>query len=293
MRNIYFSEKVKSEQNLFEDIIIESLKTYGQDVYYLPRDIVNEDEIFGQDVPSTFNSSYRIEMYIDNIEGFEGEGDLFTKFGVEIRDEATFVVARRRWSQTVAKYDNDINSIRPKEGDLIYLRLSNKLFEITHVEHEQPFYQLQNLPVYRLRAQLFEYNDENLDTGVAEIDTIEKDYAYTYILTLGESGTIEPGTIVTQTLSSGVKITGEVSKYSDSDQKLHLIHVGASDGKFHTFITGTIEIGNEVPAVNRTVTATTEDNKISQNEQNDIFSTFGNDFFDFTEDNPFGDPENN
>ena len=103
MRNIYFSEKVKSEQNLFEDIIIESLKTYGQDVYYLPRDIVNEDEIFGQDVPSTFNSSYRIEMYIDNIEGFEGEGDLFTKFGVEIRDEATFVVARRRWSQTVAK----------------------------------------------------------------------------------------------------------------------------------------------------------------------------------------------
>ena len=152
---------------------------------------------------------------------------------------------------------------------------------------------MQNLPVYRLRAQLFEYNDENLDTGVAEIDTIEKDYAYTYILTLGESGTIEPGTIVTQTLSSGVKITGEVSKYSDSDQKLHLIHVGASDGKFHTFITGTIEIGNEVPAVNRTVTATTEDNKISQNEQNDIFSTFGNDFLDFTEDNPFGDPENN
>ena len=293
MRNIYFSEKVKSEQNLFEDIIIESLKTYGQDVYYLPRDIINEDEIFGQDVPSTFNSSYRIEMYIDNIEGFEGEGDLFTRFGVEIRDEATFVVARRRWSQTVAKYDNNINSIRPKEGDLIYLRLSNKLFEITHVEHEQPFYQLQNLPVYKLRAQLFEYNDNNFDTGVAAIDNIEAKYAYTYILTLGESGSIEPGKTVTQTLPSGVVMTGEVSRYSDSDQKLHLIHVGASDGKFHTFTTGTIRIGDEIPAVNRTITATTEDNKISQNEQNDIFSTFGDDFLDFTEDNPFGDPENN
>lgn len=293
MRNYYFSEKVKSEQNLFEDIIIESLKIYGQDVYYLPRDIVNEDTIFGQDVPSTFNSSHRIEMYIDNIEGFEGEGDLFTRFGVEIRDEATFVVSRRRWEQTVKKYDNEISGERPREGDLIYLRLTNKLFEITHVEHEQPFYQLNNLPVFKLRAQLFEYNDEDLDTGVTEIDDIEKQYAYTYILTLGETGVIEIGETVTQTLSSGVVMSGEVAKYSDSDQKLHLIHVGADDGNFHVFTTGTIRIGDETPAVNRTVTATEEENKISQNEQNDIFSTFGDDFLDFTEDNPFGDPENN
>ena len=295
MKNFYFSEQVKSEQNLFEDIIIESLKIYGQDLYYLPRDIVNEDSIFGQDVPSRFNSSYRLEMYIDNIEGFEGEGDLFTRFGVEIRDEATFVVARKRWESTVKKYDNEINSDRPKEGDLLYSPLSNKLFEITHVEHELPFYQLNNLPVYRLRAQLFEYNDEDLDTGIASIDNIEKQYAYTYILTLSENGYVEKvGDIVTQTLSSGVIMTGEVSKYSDSDQKLHLVHVGADDGKYHTFIPGGITIGNYTPAVNRTVTLVTEDNKISSNEQNDIFSNFGgSDFLDFTEDNPFGDPENN
>ena len=128
MRNFAFSEKVRSEQNLFEDIIIESLKIYGQDLYYLPRDIVNEDTIFGQDVPSSFNSSYRIEMYIENIEGFEGEGDLFTRFGVEIRDEATFVVSRRRWRQTVDKYDNDITGDRQREGDLIFLPLTTQNF---------------------------------------------------------------------------------------------------------------------------------------------------------------------
>ena len=117
--NLYFSQKVQSEQNLYEDIVIESLKMYGQDVYYLPRDIVNDD------VPSRFNSSYKVEMYIENTEGFDGEGDLFTKFGVEIRDQATFVVARRRWTTTVNRFDNDINSERPREGDLVYLPLSN------------------------------------------------------------------------------------------------------------------------------------------------------------------------
>src|SRR5210317_394907 len=119
-RNVYFTDKVRSEQNLYEDITIEALKIYGQDVYYIPRDIVSEDRVFGDDIPSRFNSSYRIEMYIENIEGFDGEGDLFTRFGVEIRDEATFIVARRRWTQTVKRYDNEIEGNRPNEGDIIY-----------------------------------------------------------------------------------------------------------------------------------------------------------------------------
>ena len=184
--NHYFNQKAKNEQSLYEDIIIESLKIYGQDVYYLPREIVNENTIFGEDVPSKFSSAHKIEMYIENTEGFDGEGDLFTKFGVEIRDAATFVVARRRLSQTVASYDNDINSIRPREGDLVYLPMSQSLFQIMHVEHEQPFYQLSNLATYQLRCELFEYNDEDLDTGVDAIDEIEKDYAYKYILTINQ-----------------------------------------------------------------------------------------------------------
>lgn len=292
MRNLYFSDKVRSEQNLYEDIIIESLKIYGQDVYYLPRDLVGEDRVFGHDVPSRFNSSHKIEMYIENAEGFEGEGDLFTKFGVEIRDEATFVVSRRRWEQTVKRYDNEISGDRPREGDLIYLPLSNSIFQINHVEHEQPFYQLSNLPTFKLRAQLFEYNDEDLDTGVEVIDDIERDYAYTYILTLdSDSQTIEIGQTATQTLTDGTLMVGEVSKWSDSDNKLHLIHVGASDGKYHTFTAGTIVLSGDYRLdSNYTVSAIAEDNKISENEQNTDFQTDALNFLDFTETNPFGDP---
>lgn len=292
MRNPNFSQSVRSEQNLYEDIVIEAMKIYGQDVYYIPRDIVNEDRIFGDDVPSRFNSSYKVEMYVENIEGFDGEGDLFTRFGVEIRDEATFIVARRRWASTVKRYDNEITGDRPREGDLIYLEMSKSLFQIMHVEHEQPFYQLKNLPVYKMRCQLFEYNDEDLDTGIQEIDQIETDHAYTYKLTLTEdSPFISVGDTAIQTLDSdaGLTISGEVSKWSDSDNVLHLVHVGRSDGTFGTFNTGfPITINDS----DFTVTSVTEDNKISENEQNLDFNTVSDDFLDFTETNPFGEPEN-
>ena len=296
--NHYFSDKVRSEQSLYEDIIIESLKMYGQDVYYIPRDIVNEDRIFGDDVPSRFNSAYKVEMYIENVEGFDGDGDLFTKFGVEIRDQATFVLARKRWSQTVSRYDNEITSIRPVEGDLIYLPLSNSLFQIMHVEHEQPFYQLSNLPTYKLRCELFEYNDENLDTGIEAIDDIEKDYAYTYLLTLDSASYgYTVGEIITQTFSSGVVMQGEVAAFSDSDNIMKLIHIGADDGNYHEFITGSRvlsarNLGNTVlPRYsNSLVLSVNEDNKIAENEQNDDFETTADGFLDFSETNPFGDP---
>jgi len=192
--NPYFSQAVRSEQGLFEDIVIESLKMYGQDIYYLPRDIVNEDRILGDDVPSLFNSSYKIEMWIENVDGFDGEGDLFSKFGVEIRDQATFVVSRRRWNQTIQRYDNEITVARPAEGDLLYIPFSSKLFQITHVEHEQPFYQLQNLPTYKLRCELFEFNEELLDTGIDAIDDIQNEYAYAYHLTLDTEKTTATAT---------------------------------------------------------------------------------------------------
>jgi hypothetical protein len=302
--NHYFSQKVKSEQNLYEDIIIETLKIYGQDVYYLPRDLVNEDKILGEDVPSRFNSAYKVEMYIENTEGFEGEGDLFTKFGVEIRDQATFIVSRKRWNQTVSRYDNQINSARPREGDVIYLPLSNSMFQIMAVEHEQPFYQISNLPTFKLRCELFEYSDEDLDTDIDAIDDIEKRYAYKYLLTLdSESFGFVVGETVNQTLTSGVVVSGEVSKFSDSDRILHLIHVGANDGKYHTFVTGRQVIGTtdqdsdgsiNLPNYSRArVTAVAELNQLAENEKNLFFDTTQTDldFLDFTESNPFGDPQ--
>ena len=368
--NLYFSQKVRSEQNLYEDIVIEALKTYGQDVFYLPRDIVNEDTILGDDPVSSFNSSYMLEMYIENTEGFDGEGDLFTRFSVEIRDEATFVVSRRRWADTVARYDNEITVERPAEGDVIYLPLTNKFFQITHVEHEQPFYQLSNLPVFKLRCQLFEYTGEDMDTGIDVLDDLEGKYAYKYVLTLDNardsaqaSATLSSGQLASMTITDsgnnyfvaptvsvidstgvgaavvatvdsnngkvngltisnpgsgytnptfrftepapttfqvGETITspsgdtlmrGEVVKYSDSDDKIHIIHAGADDGKYHTFGVGKKVVGLKTGA-GGVITLVVEDNQLSQNEQNTDFST-GADFIDFSESNPFGDVSNN
>lgn len=289
--NLYFTNGTRSEQNLYEDIVIEALKAYGQDIYYLPRDIVNQDRILNEDVPSRFNSSYKVEMYIENVEGFDGEGDLFTKFGVEIRDQATFIVSRRRWEQTVRRYDNKISGMRPREGDLLYIPFSRKLFEIMHVEHEQPFYQLKNLPTYKLRVELFEYNDEDFDTGIKDVDNIE-DIGYTVDLTLVDSSSTGfiVGHNVTQTLGSGVIITGEITKYVDSSNVLSLAHVGADDGKYHLFTVSGKIVSQDIngDSLVRTISAINE--KLNQpNAQNNYFDTL-TDFLDFTESNPFGEP---
>ena len=284
-RNIYFSEAVRSEQHLYENIIIESLKMYGQDVYYLPRTIVNENRILGEDVSSQFSNSYKIEMYIENTEGFEGEGDLFTKFGVEIRDEATFVVARRRWNNTVGRVDNEIEGERPREGDLVYLPLSKSLFEVMHVEHEQPFYQLSNLPTFKMRCQLFEYSDEDLDTGISDIDGIENSSAYEFDMILtGVTGTFEVGERVEQTLADGTILSAEVSQWVSDTNSLSVVHLGGSDGKFHLPSTGRTITGQESNA-SATLSSFTEDNQLHGNEQNNDFD--GLDFIDFSETNPF------
>jgi hypothetical protein len=278
------------------------MKIYGQDVYYLPRTIVNENTILGEDVASSFTSSYKIEMYLENTEGFEGEGDLFTKFGVEIRDEATFIVARKRWSQTVASSSNAITVLRPKEGDLIWLTLSNKLFEILHVEHESPFYQLSNLPTYKMRCQLFEYSGEDLDTGIADVNSIQSDFGYRVSLTMdsdgiprvASDGTTVSGFIIgeniTQTFTSGTILTGEVAAWSDSDNILHLVNFGADDGAFHLPVVGRQVVG-ATSNNTTTVTAVSEELKQNENEQNSVFETTNDvmSFLDFSETNPFGD----
>ena len=291
--NIYFSQKVKSEQSLFEDIVIEALKTYGQDVYYLPRDIVNKDPIFGDDIPSRFNSAYKIEMYIENVDGFDGEGDLMTKFGVELRDQVTFIVARRRWSDIVRKYDNEINSVRPREGDLIYLTLSNSMFEIMHVEHELPFYQLSNLPTYKLRCEKFEYNDEDLDTNIQIIDAIEQT-GYVVKLTLQDSAAkgFIIGNTASQTLASGVIMSGDIVEYNDSDNILYIAHMGSTDSDYHEFVTSRIvtSLDSDGNTLRRLVTAINE--QLNQaSAQNEEFASETDIFIDFSEINPFGDLE--
>lgn len=290
--NIYFSQAVKSEQLLYEDIVIESLKMYGQDVYYLPRELVNEDRIFNDDSVSKFSKNYKIEMYIENVEGFDGEGDLFTKFGVEIRDAATFIVSRRRWNQLVSYTNNEVSFYRPREGDLIYLPMSKSIFQIMRVETESPFYQLSNLPVFKMRCELFEYNDEDFNTGIEAIDEVEEYGAYQYMLSVDSSLGFTLGEYVRQTLDSaaGIFMGGNIVKIDNVNKILHIAHAGATDGTFREF-RDSAEIRGLTSGARSIVETIASDNKISNNEQNIDFQSAGTDFLDFSETNPFGDPE--
>ena len=170
--NVYFDTGTTSEQRLYEDLIIEQLKIYGQDVFYLPRKLANKDTIFGEDPASSFDDSYIIEMYVDNSDGYMGEQEIIKKFGLELRDDIRFTLSKLRWEQLI-KNNSDLVAERPQEGDLVYFPTTKAFFEIQFVEHEQPFYQQSALPVYKLSCTRFEYSSERIDTGVAEIDKVE------------------------------------------------------------------------------------------------------------------------
>jgi len=171
-RNPHFRENVSGEQKLVEDLSIELIKTMGKDMVYLPRTLVNKDDLFGEDVSSKFSNGYPIEMYIQSVDGFEGEGDILGKFGIEIKDRVTLIVARKRFNESVGSY---AELERPQEGDLIYFPLSDGLFEINFVEHENPFYQVGKLFSYRLDCELFTYSHEDFETGDSKIDKTESD----------------------------------------------------------------------------------------------------------------------
>ena len=175
--NVHFSKGTISEQYLYEDLVIEAIGIYGHDVYYLPRELVNEDELFGEDPLSRFDEAYGIEMWMETQEGYEGAKELVTRFGLDIQNETSFAVSRRRWDDVVSQSNNLITSLRPNEGDLIYFPTVKKIWEISFVDHDDPFYQVNNLPVYKLYCRQWEYSSEALDTGIAEIDAIEAKYS--------------------------------------------------------------------------------------------------------------------
>ena len=169
--NFYFNNfEASSEQNLIEDLVIESIKIYGHDVVYLPRTIVNRDMVFNEDSISKFVDQYSIEMYIRNVDGFEGEGDFLSKFGLEIRDSITFSVSQRRFDEEIGQSEV---ILRPRESDLIYFPLTKSFYEIKFVGHEPVFYQLGDLQFYDLRCELFEYSGEEISTGNELLDKLE------------------------------------------------------------------------------------------------------------------------
>lgn len=172
--NFYFNNFSNSgEQLLIENLIIESIKIYGQDMQYLPRRYGNLDPVYTEDAASFYDRAYPIEMYIKNVDGFQGDGDFLGKFGLEIRDRVTFTMARRIFSDEVGSNEG---TTRPNEGDLIYFPLNKKLFQIMFVEHEAIFYQLGALQTFDVICELFEYSGETFATGIPEIDKLTKKY---------------------------------------------------------------------------------------------------------------------
>ena len=300
--NVYFNHAVKSEQDLHEDLVVESLRFYGHEVFYLPRTIVDEDELFGEDTSSKFGDAYAVEMYIENTEGFEGEGDLLSKFGVEVRDQATFILSRRTWQRFISLDQNLATTTRPQEGDLIYFPLGNQVFEIRFVEHENPFYQLGKLNVFKLQCETFEYSHEEIDVGIAELDNIEDQFSYQVTMTLGAgSGDFVVGETVTQTVSSGKTVSGNVVSYSsvgESTKTLNVNNITFSDTDVPAtntmfVLSSNAGAGNIVGATSGAsrVVSVAPDQYVTPNDplaDNKDFETAGANIVDFSESNPFG-----
>ena len=172
-----------------ENLIVESIELYGQDIYYLPRTYVNRDTIFQEVESSSFTQALAVRAYVNNVEGWEGQGELLSKFGVRIEDKTTFIFSRKKFEEKVD--DNAVLNVegRPNEGDLIWFPTTKHLFEIKFVEAERPFYQLGKGYVWECQCELFEYSDEELDTGVAEIDAVETAFANAIKLVMDAGGT--------------------------------------------------------------------------------------------------------
>ena len=219
-RNVFFTHGTRNEQFLQQNLVEEYIKMFGMDVLYIPRQLIAKDNVFNEEVVSQFDDSYIIEAYLENFDGFQGGGDLLTKFGIRQTDEITLVISQQRFSDLISQFlllDTDYQAPeRPQEGDLIYFPLTSNYFEIKFVEHEEPFYQLGKGYVYKLKAELFEYSDEQGDIFDSDEELV--DYGYTvkhYYLPI--NGTTAEGNA---TLLSGsidqIYISNNGSKYNEA-----------------------------------------------------------------------------
>ena len=280
--NSYFTQGTTGEQDLVGSLVTEQIKMFGKDVYYIPRTLVNRDSVFEEDSLSAFNGAYLIEAYIEDATGFRGDGDMFSKFGVRISDQVTFIISRERFTAAVDDNAQLIVEGRPNEGDLIHLPMANKTFEIQFVEHEVPFYQLGKVHVWGLRCELFEYSDEDFNTGVTEIDALEVNFANAVTINVADGGTGDfvAGEIVTGGSSN---VTSEVKSWNSATRQLIVYN---RSGMYAIPETLT---GNTSGAAWTSATYNTLNNMNSDTDQNFTLETQADAILDFTESNPFGD----
>ena len=298
--NFYFNnfplEQITPEQLLVEDLVIEAMQIHGMDLYYMPRETRDAvDYIYGEDTLKTYTKAYPIEMYLENVTGMDGEGDFISKFGLEIRDELTLLVSRRRFRYVTGAS----NLIRPREGDLIYVPLVQNFFEITMVEHENDqamFYTLGrgrggNVYVYALKCKQFVFSEEVIHTGIEEIDEQIRDaYKRTELtFSVGGSGTFIQDEVVYQGTSlANATFQATVHTWTPSTRKLDVVltqgtyannanTIGVTSGAYWTSYGVADDSYND-----NTIFEDLIDNTRIQSEANNII--------DFTEHNPFGEP---
>lgn len=304
--NVYFNAAVKSEQNLYEDLVIESFKRYGIDVYYIPRTIKRLDNILNEDIASEFGDAYMLEMYLEDTSGYSGEQTVMSKFGLEIRDQANWIVSKRRWEEFVGIQNNTVVAGRPNEGDLIYIPLTGSFHEIKFVEHESPFYQLGNIFVYKLQTETFEYANEKFDTGVEEIDGVEDTYAFSQRILVSDGNGIqfnaeEDVRQLVGYAEDGTPVyvygnIGEVDYISAISANIMINQIRSTSDSVRYFIpSGSNPIRRLEGLTSGAIwgIASVEDSRTLPNDpdaDNKGFETEGNTILDFSETNPFGEP---
>ena len=318
---------IASERTLYQNLIKEAIQIYGHDVFYMDRQSVNEDTLFGEDTLNQFNTQHPIEMYVEDGEGYAGDKEIMTQFGLENRNEITFVVSKERFQEldrqvqiesgtdttggsilletgtidqsedssilSTVSGDNNFyiiqdtaatNSDRPLEGDLVYHPVLTKVFEVSFVDHDEPFHQLDNNPVYKLRCRQYEYSQEVIDTGIAEIDAIEDDLSTNtseHQFTLEQSTTQnenirleyrtqEDGLLLEET--DGDNITAEDD---DSSVGTNILLENAADSGDDSYLVQEDYIVGDMST--------------DKTAQNELFDSLDDDILDFSESNPFGD----
>jgi hypothetical protein len=287
--SVYFnnySAATINEQRLLEDLIGESIKIMGHDVHYLPREAWDgDDRIFGETQNAKFNRAYTMEMYLANVEGYEGDGDFFSKFGLEIRDTSNFVVSRRAFE----KYVPSSIAARPREGDLIYIPVIQKIFEIKFVEEELMFFSLgkRDPYIYELRCEMFRYNNEDIDTGIEDIDIIEDRVSYAQMFNMiSGSGAYHKNELIYQGSSfATASATAEVKDWNPETKKLEVINI---KGVFASGVAVRGLTSNTIYTI--TTTDTQGDNSEYDLHDNRQLQDEANQFIDFSETNPFGLP---
>ena len=300
--NLYFNNfpvnQVTNEQLLVEDLMIEAMKIYGIDVYYLPRTTDNSgiDKLYGEDQLKKYVTAYPIEMYINNVSGMEGEGDFISKFGLDIRDEMTMLVSRRRFKASVP------GLFRAQEGDLIYIPLVQNFFEISHVEHENTpamFYPLgrgrdNNVYLYSLKLRQFVFSSEIIETGVEEVDEqIRHNYTVTTLtVNAGGSGNFDVANNETVYQGSNVATAtafAECTSFNSTTRKLEVIKINGTFTSLQA-IKGATSNASWILSTSGESKSQDLDFSFEDIADNKIVQTEGDNIIDFSENNPFGEP---